>query len=255
MSQNKTVIKGLESVDAPVDNGANGGFYSRGPQASSKGTVVPGMEGNQGVVTNAASTSPSQSRQSKPATGKPIAGFLYSISKTAMGEYWPIYIGQNSIGQNPTNDIVLAEGTVSSEHAILVVRKMKNPEKVIASISDARSTNGTMLNGESLGFSAVECKNGDIITIGDNYELYLVLIDTSALGLKVCADFIHVQTESQFQEGPIPAGYTRPGEFTPYGGPTPPPFMGGNPAGGTVGIDGTATPQRGGTVGIDDFPK
>ena len=248
MSQNKTVIKGLESVDAPVDNGANGGFYSRGPQASSKGTVVPGMEGNQGVVTNAASTSPSQSRQSKPATGKPIAGFLYSISKTAMGEYWPIYIGQNSIGQNPTNDIVLAEGTVSSEHAILVVRKMKNPEKVIASISDARSTNGTMLNGQSLGFSAEECKNGDIITIGDNYELYLILIDAASLGLKPVEGFIATEAaEEEVNDGPEPffPGSQRPtrtgDDFNPYDY---------NPGGGTVGLDGSNPFDKGGTVGL-----
>lgn len=252
MSQNnKTVIKGLEPEAS--NSGASSNFYGRGAEA--KGTVVPGMSGNPGVVTNAANVSPSRGKQVRPASGKPVVGFLYSISKTAAGEYWPIHIGQNTIGQNPASDIVLPEGTVSSDHAVLVVRKMKNPEKVIASISDARSTNGTMLNGESLGFSAVECKNGDIITIGDNYELYLILIDATALGLKVCEEFIPVQSEVEPQEGPIPAGYTRPGvEFSPYDGTVPPPFTGG-PVGGTVGIDGSNTPRSGGTVGMDDYNK
>ena len=259
MSQNKTVIKGLEPADAPtVDSGASGNFYTRATRPNAKGTVVPGMEG---AVTNAASIPSPQAQQGKPASGKPVVGFVYSISRTAIGEYWPIHIGQNTIGQNPASDIVLSEGTVSSDHAVLVVRKMKNPEKVIASISDARSTNGTMLNGESLGFSAVECKNGDIITIGDNYELYLVLIDTPSLGLKVCADFIPVQggADNGGIMDQIPgAPYTN--QTIPdagvggYAGPMPPPFNpgGGMPLGGTVGIDGSGPASKGGTVGIDD---
>lgn len=249
MSQNKTVIKGLEP-ESP-SSGANTNVYGR--SADSKGTVVPGMGNNPDVVTNATNVSGMRAQQARPASGKPVVGFLYSISKTAAGEFWPIHIGQNTIGQNPASDIVLPEGTVSTDHAVLVVRKMKNPEKVIASISDARSTNGTMLNGESLGFTAVECQNGDIITIGDNYELYLVLIDATALGLKVCQDFIPVQIEQEPQRGPVPPGFTRPGvEFSPYDGPTPPPFNGGS-QGGTVGIDGSASPRHGGTVGMDDY--
>lgn len=40
-----------------------------------------------------------------------------------------------------------------------------------------------MVNGESLDFQL--WNNGDIITIGENYELVLLLIDIKALGLKV----------------------------------------------------------------------
>ena len=184
MSQNKTVIQGLEPADSPSYNGGGGvnsGFYSRnaGPRPQQRGTYVPGMsEGqpvsaaprnpNQTVVQPAMQPQASQPRRTSIQTGKPIAGFLYSVSRTGAGEFWPLQIGQNTIGQSENCDIVLPEGTVSQEHAVLVVRKMKNPEKVIASISDARSTNGTMLNGVSLGFTAEECKNGDIITIGEN---------------------------------------------------------------------------------------
>ena len=164
-------------------------------------------------------------------------------------------MGQNTIGQAPSCDIVLPEGTVSAEHAVLVVRKMKKPEKVIASISDARSTNGTMLNGESLGFSAVECKNGDILTIGDNYDLFLILVDAAELGLSVSENFIPVQVEEEedINDGPAPfdPGMTRPGDDYPsYGGPIPPSFGGYAPAGGTVGLDGTSQQNKGGTVGM-----
>ena len=189
----------------------------------------------------------------KPAMSKPVVGFLYSISRTVAGEYWPLHVGQNTIGKSETCDIVLKEGTVSEEHAVLMVRKMKNPETVIASINDARSTNGTMLNGESLPFSAVDCKNGDIITIGDNYEMLLILIDTAKLGLKVSTDFIAAEEEPVAEEPTAPIfepGATRPGQgYDVFGGPTPPPF--GGYAGGTVGLDGsTAASNKGGTVGL-----
>ena len=158
------------------------------------------------------------------------------------------------IGQNEKCDIQLPEGTVSGEHAVLVVRKMKNPEKVIASISDARSTNGTMINGVSLGFSAEECKNGDILTIGDNYELLVVLIDAPSLGLKVNPNFIAVETDTQ------PSAYPNdePPMFGGGAGATraespfdePPYWNGGGGAPGTVGLDGTVGGNHGGTVGM-----
>jgi len=252
MSQNKTVIQGLEPAEEKGYNtGVNPNFYSRNAHAELRGTVVPGMVGN----VEQKQVFSRQPQSSTSSSNKPVVGFLYSVSRDSVGEYWPLHIGQNSIGQNPQSDIVLSEGTVSSDHAILVVRKMKNPEKVIASISDARSTNGTMINGESIGFSAVECKNGDIITIGDNYELYLILIDTFALGLKVQEDFIPVSSSEMSaigtQQGPMP-GYTRPFEDTQSSGaPIAPQFDGGYvPSPGTVGFDGIMTGDKGGTVGI-----
>ncbi len=256
MSQNKTVIQGLEPVDAPNQSGAGQNFYSRGANQA-RGTVVPGMSENPspaGAGYTAASQSRVQPKQNKVVSGKPVVGFLYSVSKTAAGEFWPLHIGQNTIGQNPASDVVLAEGTVSKDHAVIVVRKMKNPEKVIASISDARSTNGTMINGESLGFTAVECHNGDVITIGDNYELYVVLIDTASLGLSVSESFIPVAVEEDaYNEEPqaFDPGYTHPGDgYQSYAGMTPPPFGGGNP-GGTVGFDGSKSGgNKGGTIGM-----
>lgn len=254
MSQNKTVIQGLEPAD---ENGFNQSvsqnLYSRGARGGARGTVVPGMTDNVAASQEAPQRQAAAPQHQVASSGKPIVGFLYSVSRTPAGEFWPLHIGQNTIGQNPESDIVLSEGTVSSDHAVLVVRKMKNPEKVIASISDARSTNGTMINGVSLGFSAAECKNGDIITVGDNYELFLVLIDAPTLGLKVSEDFIPVDTEERVDNGPVmEAGFTRPGEgYQPFSGEnTPPPFGGYTPAGGTIGLDGTSTGNKGGTIGM-----
>jgi len=259
MSQNKTVIQGLEPMDAPQQNasGAGNNPYARGgvnPYQTNvpRGTQVPEymqtprpelQDMGQAAPTGRAFTS-----------GKPVVGFLYSISRTAVGEFWPLHIGPNTIGQNPSSDIVLPEGTVSRDHAVLVVRRLRTPEKIIASINDARSTNGTMLNGVSLGFQAEECKNGDIITLGDNYQLLLILIDSAALGLSVSENFIPTQVaEEQAPFDPfaqMQPGATRneanPGGF--YGGYDPAgPYT---PSQGTVGLDGSTGNNKGGTIGM-----
>lgn len=245
----KTVIQGLD----PAPQGNQGGFgnygggaqnmYSRGAGRPASGTVVSGMMENSGPQGSGQQPQqPLAGGHTPIKSGKPVYGFLYSISRTAAGEYWPLHQGQNTIGSDPSCDIVLSEGTVSSQHAVLMVRPMKKPANVIASIIDARSTNGTMLNGESLAFDAVSCKNGDIITIGDNYELYVVLINAAELGLSVSENFIPMETEDDdFGDinDPTQGGFN--------------PFAGGvyQPGDGTVGLDGSFTGgNHGGTVGM-----
>lgn len=203
----KTVIQGLEPAESMnygrTNTTSGNGLYSRGGNSlqnsgarPSNGTVVTGMMENLGPQGSGQMPQQPLAGGRKPiSSGKPLFGFLYTISKTAAGEYWPLHQGQNTIGTDPSCDIVLSEGTVSSQHAVLMVRPMKNTGKVIASIIDARSTNGTMLNGESLAFDPVECKNGDVITIGDNYELFVILINAAELGLKVSENFVPVEVE------------------------------------------------------------
>lgn len=238
-----------------VGSSSNQGYSSNFSHATSfnKGTAVPGMNVNSAQPQNMGTTGFSS------VNVKPVVGFVYSISRQGVGEFWPLHIGANTIGTSPSCDICLREATVSAEHAVLVVRKMKNPEKTIASISDARSTNGTMVNGESLGFSAVECVNGDVITIGENYELVLLLIDTKALGLKVAENFIPLD-EQIFVDEPHFGGMhtgTNPGEpphFTgasSIGGEYMSTNFGGLSDDGTVGFDGSKQKvQSGGTVGM-----
>lgn len=171
MSSSKTIIPGMEDAYTEQQN------FDKQHAKVQDGTCIPNPFGT--IPTN-----PGMSNQ------KPIVGFLYSISKSAYGEFWPLRIGSNSIGRSADCDVSLDEATVSEQHAVLVVRQMKNPEKIIASICDARSTCGTMINGESLGFDQRECLNGDIITIGEHYDLYFILIDAKQIGLNVCRDFI-----------------------------------------------------------------
>ncbi|MBO5613763.1 MAG: FHA domain-containing protein [Prevotella sp.] len=258
MSQNKTVIQGLEpETNVSASSGAGSNFYARGNSRSSaaRGTVVPGMTNAQMESNNVSSEIINPQPRKAVQPGKPIVGFLYSISRTPMGEYWPLQMGRNTIGQAADSDILLTEGTVSTNHAIIVTRQVKNG--IIAAITDSQSTNGTMINGEPIGFSAEECHDGDIITIGNNYQFVMILIDAAKRGLSVSKDFISVNTETEEdEEDNIPSfspGSTRPGGFNPYNdGPT---AWGGtsdggfSPAGGTVGLDGSMSGgNHGGTV-------
>lgn len=172
MGSNKTIIPGME--EAYTDNR---NFGKRENANEPGGTFVPNQFGTV------------SSEKSLP-THKPVVGFLYSISRSGAGEYWPLHIGSNIIGRSKDCDVALEEATVSEQHATLVVQQMKNPEKIIAWINDSGSTCGTMVNGESLGFDRRECFNCDIITIGEHYDLYFILIDAKQIGLNVCRNFM-----------------------------------------------------------------
>lgn len=192
MSQNKTIISGLDpdggaymgNVNNPKDN-----YYTRATQPAC-GTIVPNMTEDSNIRVNKEHAG-TPSIDAQNASTKPIVGFLYSVSRTPLGEFWPLQIGKNSIGQASMCDICLLEGTVSSNHAVLVTRQVANG--LIAAVTDSQSTNGTKINGEPIGFTPVECHDGDIITIGNNYELLLILIDVTKLGLNRSNSFLPVE--------------------------------------------------------------
>lgn len=259
MSQSKTVFPGLGQEGDFNPNGSfSGGSseYSRSfNQGRVKGTVYPEMGAHSERVDNQRSNNPAQLSRS---SGKPIAGFLYSISRTGVGEYWPLHVGQNIIGNSPDCDIILGEGTVSQRHANLHVNKMKKPEKTEATIVDLGSTNGTLVNENSVSVARpVECVNGDIITVGENYDLLLLLIDAKALGLHLSESFYDVRGKqeeanvggfstgrdnSTRNEQDFPPRFTVPD--SPYNGRN-------RSTDSTVGWDSSDDFRNGGTVGMD----
>lgn len=205
MSNNKTVVPGMENPYGFGDPSNQGGVPQQGPVY--KGTHFPGMDAN-----------PNKPMQTD-ATHKPIMGFLFSVSRTSVGEYWPLYMGLNTIGRAMNSSVRMSEATISDNHAEIVIRQMKNPDTVLVSIQDARSTCGTLLNGSSLGFEAQECHNGDIITIGEHYELFLILVDTKSLGLAVRSDFIPVGPAAGNAQMPATGVMGSVGNPMPYGQP------------------------------------
>lgn len=262
MSQNKTVFPGVgPEGDYNPNQGCAGGdqAYSRSSNSMrGNGTVYPGMET---PLSGGGGVQDSRHRSPAKAGGKPIVGFLYSISRTGVGEFWPLYIGQNIIGNASDCDIVLGEGTVSKKHANLHINKMKKPEKTEATISDLGSTNGTCVNENSVSVARpVECVNGDIITIGENYDLLLLLIDAKAVGLHLSENFIDIREEES--EMYTSGGFSGGGrdnttrneqDFPPRFHGFDSPYNGGNrPTDSTVGMDSNGGNFcSGGTVGMD----
>lgn len=154
-----------------------------------RSTRFPGMETERGAT--------------RSQNGKPIRGFLYSISRGVVGEFWPLRQGKNTIGSSADCDVCLPESTVSEEHASITIRILEKQGKTIASLKDTESTNGTRINGDDVDFDANPCKNGDIIKFGSSYECLLILIDTNEIGLHVAENFIAVDSSeaSQWNEG------------------------------------------------------
>lgn len=136
---------------------------------------------------------PNSAPNNAVAGDKPLVGFLYSVSRTLLGEFWPLRAGSNIIGRSLSSNVCLKESTVSDKHANLVVRQMHNEDgstSILAFVQDLGSTCGTMVNGISLGFDPKECKNGDVITVGESYELYFILVDRLQLNLSQKENFI-----------------------------------------------------------------
>jgi hypothetical protein len=195
MSSNSTVIPGLQGQP----QSSTGGFASNpypnpaqpfGIPAPGQDTVIPGLGERPG--------------EPRSASQGQVFGFLFSVSKTLAGEYWPILLGGNTIGRGPGNSIQLGEMTVSDNHAVIHVISRAN--KLIAYIKDDKSKTGTLLNGELLRGEA-DLKSGDIITIGERYELLVILINAVDLGLKVNPDFAPTNV----------APATIPAQTTPFG--------------------------------------
>lgn len=185
-----------------MDQAGQQGMYQRTASAPNGGTVVPGMQ------KQASGVELSQPERIKA----PVVGFLYSISRNGIGEYWPVCIGPNYIGRNADNDICLPESTVSDKHAVMNVKRLKSTGAIVAQIQDTGSKNGIFVNDEELDFGIHECKNNDILRIGDNYQLLLLLINTNEHGLKVSEDFIAAD------EVPAPPVF---GNNFPAGGASP----------------------------------
>lgn len=237
MSSDKTVIPGMGNSFDRQETSASMNPAGM-PNANYGGTHFPGMNAN-----------PQASANSMTETHKPIMGFLYSVSRTVCGEYWPLYMGLNTIGRATTCSVRLAEATISDNHAEIVIRQMKNPDSVLVSIRDSRSTCGTLLNGSSLGFDAQECHNGDIITFGEHYEFYFILIDAKSLGLEPRPDFIPAgNIPMQPGMGGMPSMFGgAPMGGAPMGGATMP-GMGGGMYGGGFGYPTQQYPMGGGNA-------
>jgi pSer/pThr/pTyr-binding forkhead associated (FHA) protein len=100
-----------------------------------------------------------------------LAGFLVSYQDDALGKFWPLWQGKNSIGRADTGqrvDIEIAHGTTSTHHAAIEC----DPQHFV--LSDLGSTNGTFHNEEAIGFQGKrDLRDGDKIRFG-GYSVMVV---------------------------------------------------------------------------------
>jgi len=100
------------------------------------------------------------------AQGKVLRGFLVSYQTNPQGDFWPLHSGRLTIGRSNSGealDVPLADATISSRHAALMVDAGAGPLQ----LEDTGSTNGTFVNDEHLGFNGRrELRDGDRVRFG-----------------------------------------------------------------------------------------
>jgi hypothetical protein len=180
---NNTVIPGIQSQPQTMNTPS----FSFPSPVQGNSTAIPGVSAQPGLSV-------------KTPQGQ-IFGFLFSVSKTMAGEFWPLMLGANTLGRGSGNSIILGEATVSETHASIHV--ISRAKKLIVYIKDDQSKTGTLLNGELLRGEA-DLKNGDVVTIGEHYELYVVLINPYDLGLAEKPDFAEASQAMFVQQNNVP---------------------------------------------------
>jgi hypothetical protein len=98
-----------------------------------------------------------------PRAARKIVGWIISYTIDPFGVDYRIFEGNNTIGREPSNSIILAkESTISSKHATLLYRAGK------FWIKDEMSANGSFLNDQEMEIQkAYELKDNDVFRLGN----------------------------------------------------------------------------------------
>jgi hypothetical protein len=98
-----------------------------------------------------------------PRASRRMVGWLVSYTLDSMGLDYRLYEGNNTVGRDTNNSIIIKQDSViSSKHINILFRKDRYW------IRDEMSANGTLLNGEDLDLDKVyELHDGDTIKIGN----------------------------------------------------------------------------------------
>lgn len=185
MDKNNTYVPGMNNATESIEN-----VNPYAQPSGTNGTYVPGMQ---------VKTPVEQPTANAPVNSgnRVVVGFLYSISNGGKREYWPIHVGSNVIGRDADVDIQLNEATISGKHAEIRVRELRTGNGLTATIQDLGSKTGILVNEQDPGYDLVKCVNGDSITVGKNYRLLVILIDTAAAGLSPATEFIPIATTTK----------------------------------------------------------
>lgn len=125
--------------------------------------------------------------------GRNICGFLFSVSKSQKGEYWTIKTGVNTIGSSETCDIRLEQNSVKDIHAMLTISNEKGELDLLI-----EGDGHIQINGHDISEPTV-CRDRDILTIGDIYQLLILCADSMKYGLRPSKEF---NTTTHVEEDP-----------------------------------------------------
>ncbi len=211
MSQNKTIVPDV-NYDSPQNPAEDWSFYDSlytrdtsaddnkrtvvgdSPSAMPAGGTIPGGSAPVG------SAAPAAGGRTLAFQERVVVGVLYSVSKTLLGEIFPIYLGRNIVGSAPHCDVRLQETTVSPEHAIMQIdRKPDTPGGYAVTINDYSSRYGTYAQGRDGRYETLTVADNSIITVGTRYQLLLKLFSAKGFEFRECEEF--ESTETQATEG------------------------------------------------------
>jgi pSer/pThr/pTyr-binding forkhead associated (FHA) protein len=102
-----------------------------------------------------------------------LVGFLVSYQDDALGKFWPLWQGKNTVGRAETGakvDVEIAHGTTSTHHASIECEANRFV------LADLGSTNGTFHNEEAIGYQGRrELRDGDKIRFG-GFSVITILV-------------------------------------------------------------------------------
>lgn len=216
MSQNKTIVPGVDYDNLGKNDNYNEAFndlYSRSESDDNR-TYIPGMaprqsqpEMSSGAVGAMAVPTGVQSENGNSRhvslQNRVVVGVLFSISHGLLGEMFPLYLGRNLVGYTENCDVRLLENTVSSEHALIYIRKEESPAGYNITITDYNSTYGTLVNNLDGRYETLQVKENDVITIGKHYNLLVKMFDTDKAGLQEVAEFDAMASEQPAADSPV----------------------------------------------------
>lgn len=185
MSQNKTIVPGVDYENlgnTELDDSLYGSLYSRS-EASDNRTYIPDVSkpldglGQKVMPQRGSSLGQAEENRQVSLQNRVVVGVLFSISRGLLGEIFPLYLGRNVIGQTANCDICLREKSVSSEHAILYIRKDGNTAQLNMTITDYNSTYGTTVNEMDARYETLPINENDVLTIGKHYQFLVKVFD------------------------------------------------------------------------------
>jgi len=106
-----------------------------------------------------------------------VCGFLLSVSRDEKGEYWPVRLGDNSMGSSDECCVRLPRGLAEPLHAVLAARRADGELTISVRAHGDVSLNGARVAGEAA------CHDRDVMALGDGYQMLLLFADAVRHGL------------------------------------------------------------------------